>query len=66
MCREHIVHAVAGTFVLMGSLLAFFVSPNWIWLPVFVGLNLLQSSFTKFCPLEKVLEYYRIGENKCG
>ncbi|MBW7952619.1 MAG: DUF2892 domain-containing protein, partial [Chitinophagaceae bacterium] len=28
---------------------------NWLWLAVFVGVNLLQSSVTKFCPLEKML-----------
>jgi hypothetical protein len=28
---------------------------NWIWLGVFVGVNLLQSSVTRFCPLEKIL-----------
>ena len=54
--RERIVRAVAGSFVLLGIALAYFVSPNWIWLVVFVGVNLLQSSFTKFCPLEKILD----------
>jgi hypothetical protein len=36
--------------------LAYFVNINWLGLGVFVGLNLFQSSFTKFCPLEKILE----------
>lgn len=65
MCKENIVRAVAGTIVLIGCLLAVFVSKDWLWLPAFVGFNLLQSSFTNFCPLEKILEHYHIGERKC-
>lgn len=53
--KERIIRAVAGTFVLTSITLAHLVDPNWLWLGVFVGLNLLQSSFTKFCPLEKIL-----------
>ena len=54
--RERIVRAVAGSMVLASVSLAWFVNINWIWLSVFAGANLLQSSFTKFCPLEKILE----------
>ncbi len=54
--KERIVRAVAGTFVLTSIALAHFVNINWLWLAVFVGANLLQSSFTKFCPLEKILD----------
>jgi hypothetical protein len=46
----------AGTMVLAGLLLGYYVSPNWLWLCAFVGLNLLQSSFTGFCPLASVLK----------
>ncbi|ASU36405.1 YgaP family membrane protein [Mucilaginibacter xinganensis] len=53
--KERIVRAVAGTLVLASIALAYYVNLNWIWLAVFVGINLLQSSFTKFCPLEKIL-----------
>lgn len=56
MKNEQIVRAVAGSFVLTGVLLTLFVNSNWIWLCAFVGANLLQSSFTKWCPLEKILE----------
>ncbi|HEY8690362.1 MAG TPA: DUF2892 domain-containing protein [Chitinophagaceae bacterium] len=54
--RERIVRAVAGTIVLVSIVLAFYVDLHWLWLGVFVGVNLLQSSFTKFCPLEKILD----------
>lgn len=54
--KERIVRAVAGTIVLVSILLTFYVDLHWLWLGVFVGLNLLQSSFTRFCPLEKILD----------
>ncbi len=54
--KERIVRAVAGSIVLQVLPWRYFVSINWLWLGVFVGVNLLQSSFTKFCPLEKILD----------
>ena len=54
--KERIVRAVAGTFVITSILLAYFVNINWLFLSAFVGLNLFQSSFTKFCPLEIILD----------
>ncbi len=56
--RERIVRAVAGTIVLASILLTYFVNINWMWLGVFVGVNLVQSSFTKVCPLEKILDAF--------
>ncbi|MDH6303707.1 hypothetical protein M2459_000039 [Parabacteroides sp. PF5-5] len=56
MKREYIIRIVAGTMVLTGISLAYFVSIKWLLLPAFVGVNLIQSSFTKFCPLEKLLD----------
>jgi Protein of unknown function (DUF2892). len=52
---DRIVLGFAGTVVLVGIALAHFVAPAWIWLSVFVGANLLQSSFTGFCPLAMLL-----------
>ncbi len=60
--KERIIRGVAGTFVLASIILTQYVSINWVWLGVFVGVNLLQSSFTKFCPLEKILEFFKVGE----
>jgi Inner membrane protein YgaP-like, transmembrane domain len=54
--KERIVRAVAGGLVLTSLVLANYVSPQWLWLAAFVGFNLLQSSLTRFCPLEKILE----------
>ncbi|AVP97957.1 DUF2892 domain-containing protein [Ahniella affigens] len=44
------VMAFAGTLTLVSVLLAHFVSPLWLYLTAFVGLNLLQTAFTGFCP----------------
>ncbi|MBK8952648.1 MAG: DUF2892 domain-containing protein [Chitinophagaceae bacterium] len=54
--RERIIRAVAGGMVLLSVSLSYFVSINWLLLGGFVGLNLLQSSITKFCPLEAMLK----------
>lgn len=54
--RERIIRAVAGTLILISLLLAIYVNINWLFLTAFVGFNLLQSSFTKFCPLEYFLK----------
>jgi hypothetical protein len=54
--KERVVRAVAGSIVLLSLILSYFFSPNWLWVTAFVGANLLQSSFTRFCPLEKILE----------
>ena len=60
--REKIVRAVAGIFILVSILLAVFVNIKWMWFTGFVGLNLLQSSLTGFCPLEMILD--RAGVKK--
>ena len=46
-----------------GLLLAHYHSPYWLWFTAFVGFNLLQSSFTNFCPLEIVLGKLGIGRD---
>lgn len=54
--KERMVRAVAGAMVLTSITLAYTININWLWLGVFVGVNLLQSAFTKFCPLELILK----------
>lgn len=61
--KEKIIRAVAGALVLIAISLAYFVNINWLLLAAFVGLNLLQSAFTGFCPLEKILERLGVGRN---
>ncbi len=50
MTVDAAVRAIAGFMVLISVLLTWTVSPNWMWLTVFVGANLLQSAFTGLCP----------------
>ena len=66
MSVERIVRLVAGTFVLLSLALGvpgspLFVNVNFLWFTAFVGLNLLQSAFTCFCPLEMILKRFGIG-----
>ena len=60
-----LIRRFAGTFILASLLLAHYHSPNWLWFTAFVGFNLLQSSFTNFCPLEIVLKKMGVG-GSCG
>jgi hypothetical protein len=55
MKTETFVRLLAGSMTLLGTGLAHFVSPGWLLLPCFVGLNLIQSAFTGFCPPTFVL-----------
>lgn len=55
MCADSIIRRLAGTFIILSVLLAALVHPAFCAFTAFVGLNLLQSSFTNFCPLERVL-----------
>ncbi|HKK21737.1 MAG TPA: DUF2892 domain-containing protein [candidate division Zixibacteria bacterium] len=52
MTLENAVRLLAGTLVIISLLLYYFVSPYWLLLTAFVGLNLFQSSLTRFCPAE--------------
>jgi hypothetical protein len=62
--RERIVRAVAGAMVLISITLAYFINIYWLGLAAFVGVNLLQSSFTRFCPLELILDKVGIEKEK--
>jgi hypothetical protein len=60
MTTERLIRMMAGSFVLLSLALGVdaspvFVSHRWLWFTAFVGANLLQSSFTRFCPAEFVL-----------
>ena len=59
MCSNHthyLIRRIAGAFVLVSLALGYWVSPWFYLFTAFVGLNLLQSSFTKWCPIERVFE----------
>src|SRR5439155_1379484 len=59
---EMILRRFAGIFILVSLLLAYFHSLYWLWFTAFVGFNLLQSSFTNFCPLEMILRKIGVGQ----
>ncbi|HCM75434.1 MAG TPA: DUF2892 domain-containing protein [Cytophagales bacterium] len=54
--RNRIVHAVAGTMIIVSLLLAIYVNINWLWLTGFVGVNLFQSSITNWCLMSDILK----------
>lgn len=54
MTLDRAVLAFAGVMVLLSVVLTAFVSPLWMWFTVFIGLNLLQSAYTGFCPAATV------------
>lgn len=61
-----LVRRFAGVFILVSLLLAHYHSQNWLWVTAFVGFNLLQSSFTNFCPLEMGLKKMGAGGSGCA
>ena len=56
MKMERWIRAIAGVFILASLTLAQFQSRYWLFFTAFVGLNLLQSAFTKWCLMENILE----------
>jgi hypothetical protein len=56
MTVDRAVLRFAGFMVLLSVALGYYVSPYWYWLTVFVGANLIQSSFTGFCPAARVFK----------
>jgi hypothetical protein len=63
MTIERGLRAVAGVVVLLSVGLGWFVHPGWLLLTAFVGLNLLQSAFTNWCPMVWILA--RLGFQPC-
>lgn len=63
MSIERIIRIAAGAFVLISLALGvsgspLFINANFLWFTVFVGANLFQSGFTRFCPLEMILKKF--------
>lgn len=56
------LRAIAGFFVLLSVALGHFVHPNWYYFTAFVGLNLLQSAFTNWCPMMAILRGLKVRE----
>jgi hypothetical protein len=73
MTVERILRSMAGFMALLSLGLAHafgqidLTQLSWLWLTAFVGLNLLQSGFTGFCPPEKLLKKmgFKSGDGSC-
>jgi hypothetical protein len=72
MTVNRIVRIVAGFFILLSLTLAHFMGQvdmsqlSWLWFTAFVGANLFQSGFTKFCPMDSILKKLGVPENERG
>ncbi len=62
MRMHYIIRGIAGSFVLISLALGYWVSPYWYLFTAFVGLNLLQSSITKWCLMEQILSKLGVAE----
>jgi hypothetical protein len=66
MTVERGLRLMAGMVVLLSLALAYFLSPYWLWLTIFVGLNLLQSAFTNWCPAVAILRAMGLKDASYG
>lgn len=54
--RDQLIRGIAGSFILISVLLSIYVNQNWLWFTAFVGANLLQYSFSKWCLMDVILK----------
>ncbi len=66
MTVERGLRLMAGVMVLLSVALTYYVSHYWMWLIVFIGLNLLQSAFTNWCPAMSILRAIGLTDVGCG
>ena len=62
MTLDAMLRSIAGAFVAASVLLGMFVHPYFLWFTLFVGLNLLQSGFTNWCPMISFLRRLGVRE----
>jgi hypothetical protein len=62
MTVQRIVLAVAGTLILLSVILSITASPHFLWVAAFVGANLLQSAFSRWCLLASLLRKAGVPE----
>jgi len=66
MTIERYIRGIAGFFVLVSVLLAHYHSVYWLFFTAFVGLNLLQSTFTNWCPIMEILKRLGVESQSCA
>ena len=59
---DSMLHMIAGFFIILSVILGVFVHPGFFWFTAFVGLNLFQSAFTKWCPMITILKKIGVRE----
>ena len=62
MPMHYAIRLVAGIFVLGSLALGYWVNPAWFLFTAFVGVNLIQSAFTRWCLMEKILAKLGVAE----
>ena len=65
MRGNNLLRAIAGTFILLSLALGYFINPLFLLFTAFVGLNLLQSGFTRRCPMMTLLDKLDLGDEPC-
>ena len=65
MKTENLIRVMAGSMILTSVALAHIVSPWWLLMTCFVGVNLIQSAITGFCPAESVFKRLGVGSGGC-
>lgn len=63
MTVDRMLHLIAGSFIFLSVVLGFWVSPYFFYFTGFVGLNLVQSAFTQWCPMISILRAAGLKEN---
>ena len=66
MTVERALRLMAGIVILLSLALSHWVSPYWLWLTAFVGLNLLQSAFTNWCPAMSIFRAIGLKDAACS
>ena len=66
MTLNEMLRAIAGFFVLLSVALGWFVNPWWFAFTAFVGVNLVQSAFTRWCPMISLLRKLGVPEVRGG
>ncbi|MDX1594517.1 MAG: DUF2892 domain-containing protein [Gammaproteobacteria bacterium] len=65
MNRKRRIHdGIAGALITLGVLLGYYVHPSWLLLPGILGVTLLQSGFTGFCPVYYTLDKLDVGDDR--
>jgi hypothetical protein len=64
MTQSDLFRAIVGTMILISVILAVFVSPWWMAFTAFIGANMLQSAFTRFCPMDMIIARTKLPETR--